>query len=140
MNKTVATLSMLIGLILIVAGVGLFIMGASSRAEVIRGMAEEEVTTELDGEQVSVTTARAAMAQYNLIKEHTLGSFGSYSSMERDDPRRDTYLKGLTLRNSLVIGRMGLQISLLIMGLGVLFLLTGIPLTMAGAGGGKSSS
>ena len=111
----------------------MIVAGAAARAEVVRGMEEEEVTTTIGEEKVPVNTARAAMNQYDLIKEHTWGSFGSYSSLERDDPNRATYVTGLTLRNSLVIGRMGLQISLLIMGLGVMFLLSGISFTVAGA-------
>ncbi|MEE8440282.1 MAG: hypothetical protein V3S41_01070 [Spirochaetia bacterium] len=132
MGKGVSSLFLICGLVLLVGGIGLVVVGVVTRAEVIRGMTEEEVTTEIDGEQVLVVTADAAMSMANLIKSHTLGNFGSYTSMERDDPNRATYLSGLTLRNSLIIGRMGLQIGLLLMGLGALFLVTGLPLTLAG--------
>lgn len=132
MGKGLSSLFLICGLILLVGGIGLIVVGAVTRGEVIQGMAEEEVTTEIDGEQVAVTTAKAAMNQANLIKGHTLGNFGSYSSMERGDPNRATYLSGLTLRNSLIIGRIGLQIGLLLVGLGALFIVTGVPLTLAG--------
>ena len=135
MGKGASALVLALGIVVAVAGVVLFVAGLTARGEVIQGMLDEEVTTEIDGEEVPVNSARTAMNQYNLIKDHTLGSFGSYSSLEREDPRRDTYVRGLTLRNSLVIGRMGLQISLLISGLGVLFFLTGASLGLIGAGG-----
>ena len=140
MNKGSATIVLAIGLVVLVIGVVLVVLGIAARSEVITGMKDEEVTTEIDGKDVPVTSARAAMNQYDLIKSHTLGSFGSYSSLERDDPRRDTYLRGLTLRNSLVIGRMGLQISLLIIGLGALFILTGASLAITGVGSASGSA
>ena len=140
MGKGTSAPVMIIGILLLVAGIVLFVVGLGARSEVVRGMQDEEVTTEIDGERVPVNTAAAAMNQYDLIKEHTLGSFGSYSSLDREDPRRDTYLRGLTLRNSLVIGRMGLQISMLIVGLGVLFFLTGGALTVAGMGGARGKA
>jgi len=139
MSKGVSSVFLICGLVLLVGGIVLVVAGAVTLGEVVRGMAEEEVTTEIDGEQVSVTTANAAMNQANLIKEHTLGNFGSYASMARDDPNRATYLSGLTLRNALFIGRMGLQIGLLLVGLGALLLVAGIPLAVAGISGLRTS-
>jgi hypothetical protein len=133
MSKSAGGLVLTVGIVLAVAGIAMVVVGIGARGEVVQGMLDEEVTTEItEGEVVPVKTAATAMAQYNLIKDHTLGSFGSYSSLEREDPRRATYVTGLTLRNSLVIGRMGLQVGLLIVGLGGLFFLTGGALAAAG--------
>lgn len=120
----------LIGLVLVVSGVIFIVVGLSARAEVIAGLEDEEITTVMkEGEEpVPVNSAETAMNQANLIKQHSLENYGTYSSMARDDPNRDTYIKGLTLRNALIIARMALQITLLIMGLGVLFFLIGISL------------
>jgi len=120
----------LIGLVLVVGGVVFIAVGLSSRAEVIAGLADEEIETVMvEGEKaVPVNSAETAMNQANIIKAHSLDRYGTYSSMERDDPNRATYISGLTLRNALVIARMALQLTLLIMGLGVLFILIGISL------------
>jgi hypothetical protein len=88
-------------------------------------MRDEAVTTTIDGEEVLVLDQRTAMNQADLIKSHTNETFGPYTALERDDPQRDTYLKGLTLRNSLTLARMGLDLSELVMGVGALFFAIG---------------
>ena len=129
----------LVGIVLIVSSAGLLLLGMLTRFEVIDGMRQEEVTIEIDGVEVLVTTAKSATFQTDVIKADTLQTFGSYPTLEWEDPYRKVYLEGLTLRNSLTIGRMGLQISGLIMGLGVLFFLSGLPLTVAGGSAMRKS-
>ena len=48
-----------------------------------------------------VANAETAEAQQALLTEHTLGLFGPYSGMDREDPHRETYLTALTMRNAL---------------------------------------
>ncbi|MEE8347066.1 MAG: hypothetical protein V3S20_06945, partial [Dehalococcoidia bacterium] len=70
-----------------------------------------------------VATARA---QEGIIKEHTLGTLGPYSGMEREDPNRETYLKGVTLRTALNQAVMGFKVADLVVGVGALVLVIGL--------------
>jgi hypothetical protein len=46
--------------------------------------------------------------------------------MERDDPNRETYLKGLALRNSLNMAVMGFRVSEFVIGIGVVLIGLGL--------------
>jgi hypothetical protein len=46
--------------------------------------------------------------------------------MERDDPNRETYLKGLTLRNSQNMAVKGFRVSELVIGIGALLIGLGL--------------
>ena len=65
-------------------------------------------------------------AQEELIREHTLGEIGPYSGMERDNPQRETYLNGVTLRNPLNMAVLGFNVSNLVIGIGVLVVVIGL--------------
>lgn len=123
----------LVGVVIIVAGIFLVVQGWSAKNEVRAAMLDEAVTTTIDGEEVLVLDQRTAMNQADLIKSHTNETFGPYTSLSRDDPQRDTYLKGLTLRNSLTLARMGLDLSELVMGVGGLFFAVGGSVFLVGA-------
>ena len=57
---------------------------------------------------------------------HSIERYGLYSEMERDDPNRATYIKGLTLRNSLNMAVMGFGVADLAMGMGAIIILMGV--------------
>ena len=122
-----------IGLLIVALGVFFVVQGWSAKNEVRAAMQDEAVTTAIDGVDVPVLDQRTATNQANLIKSHTLGTSGPYVNLDRNDPVRDTYLKGLTLRNSLHLARMGLDLSELVMGLGALFVAVGGAIATLGA-------
>lgn len=122
-----------IGLLIVVLGVFFVVQGWSAKNEVRAAMQDEAVATTIEGVNLPVLDQRTASNQANLIKSHTLGSFGTYTSLEREDPQRDTYIKGLTLRNSLHLARLGLDLSELVMGLGALFVTVGGAIATLGA-------
>ena len=122
-----------IGVITIILG-GYFVsQGIAARDEIKASLAEEQVTTTIDEVKVPVADQATLMIQADVIKGHTLGKYGPWQSMERDDPNRATMLDGLTLRNSLYLARMGLDVSELVIGLGAIFLTLGTGLAIAGA-------
>ena len=125
--------AVLIGVLVVTLGVFFVVQGWSAKNEVRAAMQEEAVTTTIDDMDVPVLDQRTATNQANLIKSHTLGSFGTYASLDRENPQRDTYLRGLTLRNSLNLARMGLDLSELVMGLGALFVAVGGAIAALGA-------
>ncbi len=131
--RTYAGVAVLIIGVAVIAMGGFFVsQGMAARDEIKASMVEEQVTTKINDVEVPVNTQETAMNQANLIKSHTLERFGPWSSMERDDPNRATMLDGLTLRNSLYLGRMGLDVADLVMGLGAIFMLIGTGMALGG--------
>jgi len=117
-----------IGLVFVGAGAYTIGEGIEARDLVRAELADEQVMTGEDAAIPStlVTDAATAEVQAATIKEHTFGEFGPYSGMERDDPNRETYLKGLTLRNSLNMAVLGFKISDLVVGIGTLIIGLGV--------------
>ncbi len=115
---------------LFLVGIGTFFITEGFAAkDIIRdALAEEEVVTSSDAAipDAPVLSAATAESQADVIKAHTLGQLGPYTSMDREDPNRDVYLKGLTLRNSLNLAVMGFKVSDLVIGVGAIFLLLGV--------------
>jgi len=123
----------LTGVLVVALGAFFVVQGWSAKDEIRTAMQEEAVTTTIEGVDLPVLDQRTATNQAELIKSHTLGSFGTYTSLDREDPKRDTYIRGLTLRNSLHLARMGLDLSELVMGLGALFVAVGTAVATTGA-------
>ncbi len=73
-----------------------------------------------------VEDVETAKAQQDTIEAHTFGRFGPYSGMERDDPNRDVYIKGLTLRNALNLAVVGFGVADLAIGIGWVTVVLGL--------------
>lgn len=117
-----------IGLVFVAAGAYTISEGFGARDLVRAELADEQVKTS-DTASIPgawVTDVATAEVQAATIKEHTFGQFGPYSGMERDDPNRETYLDGLTLRNSLNMAVLGFKISELVVGIGALIIGLGV--------------
>jgi hypothetical protein len=103
-------------------GAGLFMVneGMAAKDLVRDRLVAEQITTSEDAAVPSalVEDVATAEAQEALITEHTLGRYGPYSGMERGDPNRDTYLKGVTLRTALNVAGMGFKVGDLVIGIG----------------------
>ncbi len=122
-----------LGLAIIALGVFFVTEGFTAKAEVQEAMIAEQVTVTIDEVKVPVADQETAMAMAEVITGHTLGTYGPWQEMERDDPHRATMLDGLTLRNSLTLGRMALDVSDLVAGLGAVIALMGVAFTATGA-------
>ena len=70
--------------------------------------------------------AATAQAQQDAIKSHTFGRWAPYSELDRDDPRRETYVTGLTLRNSLNLAVIGFGVADLAIGMGAVTIVLGL--------------
>ena len=118
---------LVLGLALLAAGALFVALGLEARATIRDGLAEERAVTSTDAAipGVPVVDARTAEMQAEVIKEHTLGRFGPYSEMEREDPNRDTYLNGLTLRNGLNLGVLAFGVANLAIASGAVIILLG---------------
>ena len=116
------------GLVLVALGIFFVIEAQSAKATIRAALADEEVVTSEDAAipGVPVTDTSTAQAQADVIKKHSVDRYGTYASMERDDPNRATYLSGLTLRNSLGLAILGFGVSDLALASGVVILIMGV--------------
>ena len=119
--------SVLVGRAFIVLGVVFIVLSNGAKDEIRTAMIAEDVTT---GDDASIPNAlvqdvETARAEEAVLTEHTRGCNGPYTSMDREDPNRESYLKGLTLRNSLNLSIMGFGVADLALGVGVVAILMG---------------
>lgn len=142
-----------LGIMFLVAGILMIVQGQHTRGELVKSLLDEKLEVQDPAVLLSYETARApegvevpeiiiddameAYYQAQVIRVHTLASTEgkTYSEMDREDPGRDLYIRSLTLQNSLHMAHMGLEITRLIIGLGVAFsglglgtLVLGLPL------------
>lgn len=73
-----------------------------------------------------VDDADTARAQADAIKTHTLGTWGPYSELPRDDPRRAQFIDGVALRTALSMAVMGFKLTDLVIAAGAILLLAGV--------------
>lgn len=120
--------SLILGLALAGGGIYMIAQGISVRNEIRDQLRDEQVVTSADARipGVLVQDEETAKAQADAIKEHTLGTWGPYSQLPKDDPRRAQFIDGVTLRSSLNMAVMGFGITKLIIGTGALVLVAGL--------------
>ena len=121
-------IAMVLGVGMIVVGSIFIFMGADAKGEIQEALRKEKVITSKDATLpgVLVEDVATARAQQDVIEDHTFGRFGPYSGMERDDPNRDVYIKGLTLRNALNLAIVGFSLGDLAIGLGAVTIVLGL--------------
>jgi hypothetical protein len=104
------------------------VRGLSVRDDIRDELRAEQITTSQDARIPGeiVDDADTARAQADVIKEHTLGTWGPYSALPRDDPRRAQFVDGVALRTALNMAVMGFGITELVIGAGVLVLVAGV--------------
>ena len=127
-SKVAVTVAIVLGIGMVVLGSIFIVMGLDARGDIREALVKENVITSKDAPipGVLVRDADTAKAQAVAIESHTFGRFGPYSSMERDDPNREAYLKGLTLRNSLNLAVVGFGLTDLAVGLGAVTIVLGL--------------
>ncbi len=127
-SKIAVVVAIALGLGMVVIGTLFIIMGLDAKSEIRASLRQEKVITSKDAPLagVLVEDAATARAQAEAIEGHTFGRFGPYSEMERDDPNRDTYLNGLTLRNALNLAVVGFGLADLAIGTGAISIVLGL--------------
>lgn len=121
-----------LGLLFVGLGAMFIFTGLEAKDTIRAALAEENITTSADAVKfgvpagVLVTDAKTAEAMAEVIKMHSFDRYGRYSDMDRDDPNRAAYIKGLTLRNSLNMAVMGFGLANLAIGTGAIIILMGV--------------
>ena len=123
--------AMLLGMGMVVIGSIFIFMGADAKGDIREALRQERVITASDAALpgVLVEDVATARAQQDAIEGHTFGRFGPYSGMEQDDPNRDVYLKGLTLRNALNLAIVGFGVGDMAIGMGAIAIVLGLIIT-----------
>jgi hypothetical protein len=116
-----------LGLVLLAAGAFTLVRGLDVRQQIRQELRDEQVVTSQDARipGVLVQDARTAKAQADVIKQHTLGTWGPFSQLPRDDPRRAAFIDGVALRTALNLAVMGFGITDLLLGLGAILIVAG---------------
>jgi hypothetical protein len=127
-SKVAVTVAMVLGTGMVVLGSIFIFMGLDAKGEIREALVKENVITSGDASipGVLVRDADTAKAQAVTIENHTFGRFGPYSSLDRDDPNRETYLSGLTLRNSLNLAVVGFGVADMAVGVGAVTIVLGL--------------
>jgi hypothetical protein len=120
----------LLGLVFIGAGVYMVSEGVSAKNVVKDTLVAEQITTAEDAAipGVLVSNAATAQAQADVIQAHTLENTEgqTYAQMDREDPRRDLYVKAVTLRTALNTAVMGFKVADLVIGVGLIVGIIGV--------------
>ena len=124
--------TLVIGLVLSALGLFFIFSGMSARDEIRDQLRDEQVMTSADASipNVPVQDEKTARAQAEAIKHHTLGTWGPYSQLPKDDPRRAQFIDGVALRTALNMAVMGFGITDLVIGAGVIVLIAGVATLM----------
>jgi hypothetical protein len=119
--------SLVLGLCLLAGGLYMIVQGMNVRSEIRDELRDEQITTSQDASipGVLVDDEETARAQADVIKEHTLGTWGPYSQLPREDPRRAQFVDGVALRTALNMAVMGFGVTDLVIGAGVIVLIAG---------------
>ncbi len=127
-SKFAVVVAVLMGLGMIAMGSVFVYMGLEAKSDISAALRQEQVITSQDATipGALVEDAATAQAQQDIIESHTFGRWGPYSQMERDDPNRDTYLSGLTLRTALNLAVVGFGVADLAIGTGAISIMLGL--------------
>ena len=127
-SKVAVVIAVTLGLGMIVLGSIFIGMGLDAKGEVREALKKAQVVTSIDAAipGVLVEDAKTARAQQDAIEDHTFGKWGPYSSLDRDDPRRETYITGLTLRNSLNLAVVGFGVADMAVAMGAVTIVLGL--------------
>lgn len=122
---------LVLGLALVAGGAFFIAKGVLAKAEIRAALLEEQITTSQDAVKVGgqagvlVSDPKTAQWQSDTIKLHTLGRWGPYSKMAREDPNRQTYVNGVALRTALNLAILGFGVADLAIGTGAFIILAG---------------
>lgn len=121
-----------ISIVLVIVGAIMAVAGTVSYAMVGTTLADERITVSDDAclGGSSVNGPLQAYCEAMIIEVHATEATGgkTYAELDREDPMRQTAMTGSFLRASLFTSVVAFGVSALVVGLGVLFILTGIGL------------
>jgi hypothetical protein len=127
--------AVVLGLTLAAAGLIFVVKGVDTKNTIRDELRAEQIITSSDASipGVLVQDAKTAQSQADIIKAHTLGRWGPYSELPREDPRRAQFIDGVALRSALTLSVMGFGLTDLVIAAGAIITAAGLA-TVALAG------
>jgi hypothetical protein len=121
-NGTVKTL----GILTLIAGIVLVVAGAVTWIAVTTQLSQENITVADDADMFAgepVDGPLTAFAQAEVISKHALEATGglTYAELDRDDPARNTAMTASFLRASLFTSVVAYGVAAMAMGIGLVF-------------------
>ena len=131
MVKSTGIVSIVSGIVLVVAGVATWFIVSST-------LADQKITTTSDAclPDRTVKGPFTAFCQADIIEQHTLDITGgkTYAELDGDDPLRETALTSSFLRASLFTSVLAFGVAAMAVGMGVLFVFIGVALRKLDSG------
>lgn len=122
------------GLAFMGGGAFMIVQGRQAAAQLRDALAAEHIPSAAESRTAGrpVIDVETATAQNEVILKHTLEETGglTFAQLPRDDPKRDYYLRSVTLRTSLGLAIMGFRVSDLVVGMGAFMAATGASVIM----------
>lgn len=123
MRKTASIASIVLGVILVLGGIGTWLVVSNT-------LSDQRITVSEDGclGGRTVSGPFTAYCQAKVIEEHTLDSTGglTYAELDREDPLRETALTSSFLQSSLFTSVVAFGVAAMAVGMGLLFILIGL--------------
>ncbi|WP_407318883.1 aromatic ring-opening dioxygenase LigA [Isoptericola halotolerans] len=129
-----------IGMLSIIAGVILVLAGVAVWIVVSMTLSDEKIIVSDDANEMfagqQVAGPFTAYAQAEVIDKHALEASGgaTYAELDQDDPTRDTVMNASFLRASLFTSVVAFGVCALVIGLGLMFILIGAALRRLAGG------
>ncbi len=124
MRRTAYIASTAIGVLLIVSGVGTYVLVSNT-------LAEENITVADDASCLAGDEVNGPLSAYceaQIIDDHALEATGglTYAELDREDPARDTAMRASFLRASLFTSVVAFGVAGMAILIGILFVLIGM--------------
>jgi hypothetical protein len=123
MRKVASIASIVLGAIMIVAGIATWILVSTT-------LADQKITVSDDARCAAGDTVNGPISAYcqaDVIDKHTLEATGgkTYAELDREDPVRQTAMDSAFLQASLFTSVVAFGVALMAVAMGVLFILIG---------------
>lgn len=135
MRKTAYIASVVLGVILVLAGIGTWIVVSTT-------LAGQNITVAEDADCLAgddVNGPFSAFCQANVIEKHTLEITGglTYAELDRDDPLRETAMNSAFLQSSLFTSVVAFGVAGMAVLMGIVFVLIGLGMKDVGVKTGE---
>jgi ABC-type sugar transport system permease subunit len=131
MRKTASIVSIVVGIIMVIAGVATWVVVTST-------LSDQRITVSDDADCMAGSQVRdplSAYCQAMVINKHTLDITGgkTYAELPQDDPARDTAMTSAFLQSSLFTSVVAFGVAAMAVVVGIVFTLIGFALRRAPA-------
>ena len=135
MNRTIRLLSigiMLVALVSIVVGIVFLQQGFAKRNYLITAMEQEQITFDIDGQEIVIDNANEAQIAGDTVREHRHGIAPTYGDLlgegrfDPTNPQQLTYAQALNLENYLYLAVATFGLITVVLGSGAFMIISGL--------------